>query len=504
MKDQLKNKVESLKLKAKSFSILYVEDEEDLREKMAVFLSKIFNHVETAPDGVEGFEKYLLKPYDIVITDILMPKANGLELIDNIRKINTKQEIIVISAYTDSEYLTQCIQLDVTGYIIKPLDFNLVLTVLESSVEKLSAFRENEMYKTKLETMVEKRTAEVTQLQEERLSNYDHAIHSLVKMIEARDTYTGGHSERVASYSRDIAKTMGCVNEECDLIYQAGILHDIGKIVTPDAILLKPGKLSEQEYALIKNHATAGYEILSEVPMYHKLSDIVYAHHEHYDGSGYPRFLKGDEIPLPARIMAVADAFDAMTTSRIYKKKKSVSEAIDELKKLSGIWYDPRVVENAVTILESADVTSYGTQEPDSHIDDERFAYFYKDPLTHLYNHDYFDALLQKNKDEQKNLCLHMLYLRNFTSYNRKYGWSEGDIFLKQFSDYLRSEFSDYQIFRIFGDDFVLLSKAHREIDVVQINNTPLLKKYHLYCDHRHLHTENTDISSYKDLQESS
>jgi diguanylate cyclase (GGDEF)-like protein len=161
------------------------------------------------------------------------------------------------------------------------------------------------------------------------------------------------------------------------------------------------------------------------------------------------------------------------------------------------------VVERAVSILESADVTTFGTQEPDSHIDDERFAYFYKDPLTHLYNHDYFDALLQKNKDEKQNLCLNILYIRNFTSYNREYGWSEGDIFLNQFSAYLRSKFSDFQIFRIFGDDFVLLSKTHREIDLAGINEIPLLKKNHLFCEHRHVDTEYTDINSYKDLQES-
>lgn len=502
MMDHLKNKVESLRAKAGAFSILYVEDEQDLREKMAAFLGKIFDRVETACDGIEGFEKYFQKSYDIVITDILMPRINGLEMIENIRKTSEMQEIIVISAYTDSEYLTKCIQLDVTGYMIKPVDFAQVLTVLNRSIEKLTAFRENELYKTKLETMVEERTDKVLQLQDELVANYDHAIHSLVKMIEGRDTYTGGHSERVALYSRDIAKAMGCEQEECDLIYQAGILHDVGKIITPDAILLKPGKLSDQEYSLIKNHVTAGYEILSEVPMYHKLADIVYAHHEHYDGSGYPRSLKDAEIPFPARIMAVADAFDAMTTSRIYKARQNVPEAIEELNKLSGIWYDPAVVASAVGILQSADVTQYTAQDPESHIDDERFAYFYKDPLTHLYNHDYLDSLLQKNQYEKKFLCLNILYIRNFSSYNQQYGWSEGDLILSGFGAYLRAEFPDFRIFRIFGDDFVLLQNSHRDIDIDTINTLPLLRQNNLYCEHRHLDLENSNaINSYKDLQ---
>lgn len=497
----LKKKVESLKEKAKDFSILYVEDETGLREKATQFLSKIFDHIETAANGAEGLEKYLDHRYDIVLTDMLMPKMNGLELIQNIRQYNEKQEIIVLSADTDSAILSQCIQLGVTGYLIKPIDFNQVLTMLELSLDKLKAFRENEMYKSQLEIMVNERTEKVLLLQDQQASNYNHAINSLVKMIEGRDTYTGGHSERVALYSKKIAEAMGCTEEACDLIYQAGILHDIGKIITPDAILLKPGKLTNNEYSLIKNHVTAGYEILSEVPMYSKLVDIIYAHHEHYDGSGYPRFLKGDEIPMPARIMAVADAFDAMTTRRIYKSKKNSTEAIAELQELSGIWYDPKVIEVALDVLKSINIDDNVSQEPSTYIDDERFAYFYKDPLTHLYNHDYLDFILKKSNDREENICLHMINIKNFTSYNQQYGWSEGDILLSEFSAYLESEFSDFQIFRIFGDDFALLKTTHQEIDIDKINAMPLLRKNNLYCEYKHLDLPNKYINSYKDLQ---
>lgn len=500
----LKKKVESLKEKANFFSILYVEDETALREKATQFLGKIFNHIETAANGAEGLEKYLNNHYDIVLTDMLMPKMNGLELIQNIRQHNEKQEIIVLSADTDSTILSQCIQLGVTGYLIKPIDFIQVLTVLDLSIDKLNAFRENEMYKSQLETMVNERTEKVILLQDQQASNYDHAIHSLVKMIEGRDTYTGGHSERVALYSKKIAEAMGWTPEECDLIYQAGILHDIGKIITPDAILLKPGKLNNNEYSLIKNHVTAGYEILSEVPMYSKFVDIIYAHHEHYDGSGYPRFLKGEEIPMAARIMAIADAFDAMTTGRIYKSKKTGPEAIAELRELSGIWYDPEVIKVALDVLRLIDVDDNANQEPNSYIDDERFAYFYKDPLTHLYNHDYLDFILRKSKEKNETICLHLLNLKNFTSYNQQYGWSKGDILLSEFSAYLESEFSDFQIFRIFGDDFALLKSAHQEIDITHINTLPLLRQNNLYCEHKHLDLPHETINTYQDLQKCS
>jgi putative nucleotidyltransferase with HDIG domain len=470
--------------------------------KQLIFLSKIFKDVEVAVDGKDGLDKYLHNNYDLIITDILMPNINGLELISNIRKKNKKQEIIVTSAYTELSYLTESIKLGVTGYIIKPLDFNNVIDVIEQSLDKLLLLRENEMYKTKLEEMVDEKTKKVLQLQDELVVNYEHAIKSLVKMMESRDTYTGGHSERVAQYSKDIADAMGIEKEQCDLIYQAGILHDIGKIITPDSILLKPGKLTEDEYSLIKDHVTAGYEILSEVPMYKELADIVHAHHEHYDGSGYPRSLKGKKIPLLARIMTVADTFDAMTTSRVYKGRKSKVEAIQEMLTLSGSWYDPDIIKIATETLNKVDIIDDTKQEPHSIIDDERFAYFYKDPLTHGYNHLYLDFILRKHKDEKNFLCFNIIYVRNFTSYNKKHGWSEGDLFLSNFATYLQSEFPDSQLFRMFGDNFLLLKNIHQDVDIDKINKSELLKTNNLRCELKHFDLQDGNINSYMDLQE--
>lgn len=498
MLNELINKI---KEKAESFSILYVEDERQLREQMSAFLGKIFQHVDMAVNGKEGLEKYLKNSYDIVITDIQMPKMNGLELIQNIRKNNPEQEIIVISAYAESEYLMQAIKSGVTGYIIKPIDFEQILKVLQQSIDKLTAFRENEVYKTKLEVIVEERTKKVVNLQDELVSNYKQMMLSFVKMVEGRDAYTAGHSERVALYSKSIAKAMGFEEKECDLIYQAGILHDIGKIITPDTILLKPGKLTNEEYLLIKEHVTTSYLILSNVPMYKELANIVYCHHERYDGSGYPRALKGEEILLFGRIMSVADSFDAMTTSRIYKGRKTVDEAVKELQKLSGIYYDPKVVEIAVNILSSLHVDQTVHQDPNTYLDDARFAYFYKDTLTHLYNHNYLDFVLIKNKHENKLICLHVIYIRRFTTYNKKHGWYLGDKLLNEFAIYLKDEFYDSQIFRIFGDDFAILKHNHQDIDIDKINAINMLKNNNLYCEHKHLDLKDKYIESYKDLE---
>ena len=502
MSNELSDLVNKVKEKSKNISILYVEDEQKLRENMMLFLSKIFNSVDVASNGEEGLENYLKNRQDIILTDIEMPKMNGLEMIREIRAVNEKQEIIVISAYTDSNYLINSIKLGVTGYIIKPMNFEQILKVLEHSIDKLVAFRENEVYKIKLEAMVEERTNKVFHLQNELVLNYKQIMLSFVKMIEGRDTYTGGHSERVAAYSKAIALAMGFSKEDSELIYEAGILHDIGKIITPDAILLKPGKLSKDEYELIKEHVSASFLILSDVPMYKELANIVYSHHEYYDGSGYPRGLKGDEIPLCSRIMTVADSFDAMTTSRVYKARKSKKEAIEELKKLKNSFYDPAVVDIAVNVLETVKIDKSVNQEAETLLDDARFAYFYRDTLTHLYNHDYFDFILNKSKEENLFMCLHMLYIRNFSAYNKKNGWDLGDAVLKEFSQYLKTEFSDFKIFRIFGDDFLLLRHNHVDIDMEKINSIEIFKNSDLHCDYKHIDLQKITIESYKDLEE--
>lgn len=500
MSENMKTKIESLQVKAKNLSLLYVEDEDELRLKTSSFLSKIFTNIDLAIDGVEGLEKYTHKHYDLVITDILMPNMNGLEFINKIRQQDTNQEIIIITAYTEFSYLTESIKLGVAGYLIKPLNLLDTLNIIEHSLDKIQAFRDVQMYKTKLEAMVEQRTQEVLELQKQQLINYEYAIKSFVKMMEQRDTYTCGHSERVAQYSKDIAQELGYSKEQCNLIYEAGILHDIGKILTPDSILLKPGKLTKEEYILLQNHVTAGYQILTDVPMYKHLADIVYAHHEFYDGTGYPRSLKGEEIPLFARIMTIADAFDAMTTNRIYKSSKTVPQAIEELQELSGTRYDPNLVPSACKVLQSTTPKSSIDQNPKSKIDDEHFAYFFRDPLTKLYNHNYLDLILKDESEKKNFLCFNMLYIRGFTAYNKKHGWDKGDKFLSAFADYLKNEFQDAKIFRVFGDDFLILKNIHQPLDINKINNSELLVKNKLRCDLKHLERKENNITSYKDL----
>ena len=193
-------------------------------------------------------------------------------------------------------------------------------------------------------------------LEAEKVKNQEQIIHSMINMIESRDSYTAGHTKRVAHYCVLIAKEMGYDDADVELLKNAAWLHDIGEISTPDNILLKPDKLNEIEFTLIKEHLDLGYETLSKIDQYKVIADVMREHHEKYDGSGYPRGLKANAIRPLSRILIVADAFDAMTTNRIYKAKKTVQVALDELKKLSAIHFHPEVVVAALMALKNVKI----------------------------------------------------------------------------------------------------------------------------------------------------
>jgi len=467
--------IKSLKSLAGEYKVLYIEDEPELRDAVGTYLRTKFNHVDSAEDGQLGLKKFQATNYDIIITDILMPNMNGLEMAAEIKLLSPEQEIIIISAYSEPSYFLDTIRLGINGYIIKPINYEQMNMTLHKSVMNLTQLRENMMYKTHLEEMVEARTKALMLLEEEKIRNFEKTLVSFVKMIEERDTYTGGHSQRVANYSKLIAQHMGRSDEECELLYQAGILHDIGKVVTPDNVLLKPGKLNDLEYRLIRDHVKVGYDLLSKIPMYKEIAEIIVYHHEHYDGGGYPNGSKGDEIPFLSRIMMIADAFDAMTTNRIYKGRKNTTKAIEELITLSGKQFHPEVVESAVEVFSNIKVPDSTNQLPTTEIERERFAYFYRDQVTNAYNDDYLNFVLNKNYFEKKFYCVNLISMHNFAQYNKKYGWEGGNKLLRKFVNLLNRTYPDAQIFRIHGDDFVLISKKHLSIDLNQFDHVEWL-----------------------------
>jgi putative nucleotidyltransferase with HDIG domain len=315
---------------------------------------------------------------------------------------------------------------------------------------------------------------EAEELRLEQIENYKQTIYTLVDMIERRDSYTAGHTKRVAKYAVLIAKEMNLSENDLDNLHKAAMLHDIGKIMTPDSVLLKPGKFNELEYTLIKDHLTNGYDILKGIDIYKELAEIMVLHHERYDGDGYPNGLKADEISILGHIMIVADAFDAMTTDRIYKKRKELDEAFDEMVSLKGKQFHPDVVDAALIALKDVKI-DLTTQLPKSSMEKARFAYFFKDPLTKVYNDNYLNTILSTQSESFKKI--HYVELHHISEYNNSKSWQDGNMLIRNIAKVLQEIEPGYMIFRIHGDDFFILAQDDAVIDIEKINNIDFIKE---------------------------
>ncbi|MGM0624178.1 MAG: HD domain-containing phosphohydrolase [Campylobacterota bacterium] len=312
-------------------------------------------------------------------------------------------------------------------------------------------------------------SAKIEKNDREKTKNYEEVIEGLVDIIEQRDTYTAGHSKRVAKYCELLARALGYEEHTVQKLIKAAMLHDIGKIQTPDNILLKPAKLTPLEYKLIQEHVSVSDFILDKLTMYQELAHIVKYHHERYDGKGYPYGLKGEDIPKLSRIMIVADAFDAMTTNRIYKPRMSIDQALKELQNNSGTQFDPQIVAVAQTALQDITLPQTSDQLPHTEIEKERFAYFFKDKLTQSYNIDYLNTVL--NNDEFGDSLAYVIMLKNFSQYNERYGWKEGDKYLIALTHFITQLHPQNLLFRVEGDDFVLLGKSIELEDIKDFEN---------------------------------
>ena len=486
--------IKKLSSVTKSLSVLYVEDDLNIQVKMKKYLQKLFASVSVADNGMTGLEIFKQKSFDIVITDLSMPKMGGIDMIKGIKAIKNNQSVLITTAHSDSTYLLDAIKSHVDGYILKPFDYDELNSELLKVSLKIETFYKNEEYKQYLQAMLENQKRKMDE-------NYEKTLYSIVELIEQRDTYTAGHSKRVAYYCEIIAKAMGYSEHDCTLIHQAGILHDVGKIETPDAVLLNPKVLNDLEYKLIQEHVEVGYKLLNSIPMFKPLAVVVKSHHEKYDGSGYPDGLKGDEIHFLSRIMIVADAFDAMTTNRIYKARKTIDEALFELKNLSGSQFDPVVIKSAISVLKKINLDENINQLPKTKLEQERFAYFYNDTLSPIYNQNYLSVNLLKNGDEFFFTRMIVLSICNFSSYNKKYGWKEGDKFLENFANILFKNLSDVSIFRIFGDDFVVLSETKINLDEVKTLLDSLAKKEDLQYKVKQIDLKSQEITTLTDIE---
>ncbi|MHB8654220.1 MAG: HD domain-containing phosphohydrolase [Terriglobia bacterium] len=294
--------------------------------------------------GEEALEVLERETFDIIITDLKMPGISGLELIEEARKKHPRAAFLIVTGVDDIRVGIDAMKRGADDYLVKPFQLDALLASVDRVLTQKALKLEVERYRESLEDMVEQRTKQLHVAMKRIELTYDETLEALGSALDLRDNETGGHSRRVSLYCLEMARKYGCSDGQLKQIARGSYLHDIGKIGIPDSILLKPGKLTPEERAVMESHARVGYELVSRVAFLVGAAEIVLAHQERYDGTGYPQGLMGEEIPLGARIFSVADTLDAMTSDRPYRNALPFAKAQAEITRESGRQFDPEVV----------------------------------------------------------------------------------------------------------------------------------------------------------------
>jgi len=332
--------------------IMVVDDEKSIRKTFEYFLKNDGHEVYLAEDTNTAKNISLVQDLDLVITDIIMPKSTGIELLKEIKSKNPDIPVIIMTGEPTVETAKEAVKRDAHDYLIKPVSKGNLLKATAYALEakklkdeKAKLEQEKAKYSQNLELLVQKKTVELQKA-------VNGTIETIAKILEKKDPYTAGHVARVGSIALAIAKKMELSIEQQKRIYFSGNLHDIGKLLIASEILSKPGKLSPGEFEVIKEHVQNGYELTKDIKLPWQVSDIILQHHERIDGSGYPNGLKGNEIQLGAKILAVADVIEAMTAHRPYRAGFGIDVALDEIKNNAGKLYDKEVSDNAIELFE--------------------------------------------------------------------------------------------------------------------------------------------------------
>jgi len=325
--------------------ILVVDDEPELREFVAMSLE--LNEYETveAENGRKALEILTREDFDCIVSDVEMPEMTGPEFLKKFREINKVIPVIMLTGVKALNTVVEVMKLGAQDYLVKPINIDELLIAVRKSIEfkrlkdqNIRLQKENERYQHHLEDMVEKRSIQLK----------DALFGSLIiiaSAIEAKDEYTKGHSNRVRLISLDIGKLMNLDNKELQVLEYGAMMHDVGKIGVKDAILQKNKSLTEEEFDSIMSHPAVGANIVKNISFFGPMADCIKYHHEKFGGGGYPDGIKGERIPLLARIVAVADTYDAITTTRPYRKEKTSIEAVQVLLEGRGTQFDPYIVD---------------------------------------------------------------------------------------------------------------------------------------------------------------
>jgi len=325
--------------------ILVVDDENHVRSMIGATLERRGYDVQLSSSGRHALEILEHNTFDLVLTDIVMQDGNGIFLLDRIRGKLPNVPVVMVSAIHDISVAIDSMRRGAYDYLLKPFEREHLVATVDRALEYRQALQETHNYQQNLEQVVRARTEMLRQAMEDLEHSYDITLEALGDALDLKDSETEGHSKRVTAYTIALARAMGISPAEIKVIARGAFLHDIGKMAIPDDILRKPAALTSDEQKVMREHCIRGFNILRKIPFLSEAAEIVFSHQEHYDGTGYPTGLRGGEIPIGARIFAVADTLDAITSDRPYRKASSFDAARQEILRCSGTQFDPSVVE---------------------------------------------------------------------------------------------------------------------------------------------------------------
>jgi response regulator RpfG family c-di-GMP phosphodiesterase len=344
--------------------LLVVDDDDAVRQIVAELLSEEGYLPVMARSAKEAMTLMRAEPLPLVITDVKMPELDGLSFLKDLRAEFPDCAVLMITGYGQVESAVEALKWGASDYLLKPIRANHLSAAVLRALDRRRVVREAHLYQSALEGAVEEKTRALEIAYQEITDTYRITLESLVTALDARECETGAHSQRVVRFSLAIGDRLGITGKAREDLARGALLHDIGKIGVPDHILLKPGRLTDEEWVEMKKHPEIGARIISGIEFLAPAAEIVLAHQERWDGRGYPQGLRGDQIPLGARIFAIADTIDAITTDRPYRRGRSFAHARAELIQHSGTQFDPAVVEVAATIDDEEWVRLRGEDPP--------------------------------------------------------------------------------------------------------------------------------------------
>jgi putative nucleotidyltransferase with HDIG domain len=326
--------------------ILVVDDEEAIREIVSSMLTTAGYSCQQAGSGIQALA--LLESgeeFELMLSDLMMADLDGIGLLERTKEKFPDMPVVMVTAVHDISVALAAIRNGAYDYLLKPFEREQLMNTVGRALENRRLKIENRTYQTNLESLVEARTDQLQEALRDLERSYDITLQALGDALDLKDRETEGHSKRVTAFTMAIARHMGLPPDEVAMIARGAFLHDIGKMAIPDKILNKPGKLDPDEITIMREHCFKGYQIVKKIPFLSDACDIIYSHQEKFDGTGYPRGLKGKEIPLGARIFSVADTLDAITSDRPYRPARPLAVARKEIQDWSGRQFDPEVVE---------------------------------------------------------------------------------------------------------------------------------------------------------------